>query len=233
MALGLVAGGVVLPHYFGTQPPGPATIAGTPSVRASTASPRQEHSSPSATPSPPRQTGRLGSSLFLRNQDLFQAGFYASYRRSTGSGERGSILAGCGGEDESLSVHARSAQLMYARWVAAEVGHDRGSDLMGYEVIGQAATAAQAARAADAAVRVLSGCIDEPATHWYYTKPTVTTTGSTRLTVFITHDGDGKQSGSVAVFLDRRRFGVLDLETYDGTDQQLTGISSTAAHRLR
>jgi len=170
--------------------------------------------------------------LFLRNRDLFQAGFYASYRRQTGSGEDGSILATCGGEDESVTKHARTAELLHARWKAATGGYGRGGDLMGYEVIGQTKTPAQAAGAADAAVKLLSGCVVEPKTHWYYTKPTTTTTGETRLTVFITHDGDGKQSGSIAVFVDRRRFGVLELDTYDGTDQQLTTISAAAAHRL-
>ncbi|GAB3926395.1 hypothetical protein GCM10011575_07520 [Microlunatus endophyticus] len=248
VALGLVAGGIVLPHYFGPHPPGLTAIGGTPSAQATTSSQGpQQSSAPSASPTPVRtaattpppssspapQTGKLGTSLLLRNQDLFQAGFYSSYKRTTGTGEGGSILAGCGGEDESVSVHARTADLIYARWLADGNGHDRGSDLMGYEVIGQSTTSAQATRAADAAVRVLSGCVVEPATHWYYTKPITTTTGSTRLTVFITHDGDGKQSGSIAVFLDRRRFGVLELETYDGTDQQLTKISSTTARRLR
>ena len=242
MALGLLAGGVVLPHYFGPHPPGLTAIAGTPSASATKSPHGSKRSSPSAgtsslagaTPSSPApQTGRLGTSLLLRNRDLFNAGFYSAYRRTTGTGEDGSILDACGGENESVSGHARTAELMYARWQADAAGHDRGSDLMGYEVIGHAATPEQAARAANAAVKVLSGCVVQPATHWHYTRPATTTTGSTRLTIFMTRDGDGKQSGSIAVLLDRRRFGVLELQTYDGTDQQLTKISSSAAHRLR
>jgi len=168
----------------------------------------------------------LGSGNLMQSEDFFQQGL-APVGATVGlSGKR--ALSACSGE-ETMRTLTKGRAVAYAD--VAWAFDTKGTSLT--ESVADGSTGTSAASYEKQLNKLVRGCQDEPAGHWYYGKAHALTVKAGEGSWYAAYSGNGKVAGGVAVIRSGHRVGVVELSGQPSDDSgYMEGIAAAAINRL-
>jgi hypothetical protein len=168
----------------------------------------------------------LGSGNLMQSEDFFQQGLSPVGATVGLTGKQ--ALSACSGE-ETMRALTKGKAAAYAdvTWTFDT------KDVLLRESVADGATDTSAASYEKQLNKLVSGCQDEPAGHWYYGKGHAITVKAGEGTWYPAFSGDGKAAGGVAVIRSGHRFGIVELSGQPSDDPgYMEGITAGAVNRL-
>jgi hypothetical protein len=168
----------------------------------------------------------LGSGNLVQSEDFFQQGLAPVGATVDMTGKQ--ALSACSGE-ETMRALTKGKAAAYAdvTWTFDT------KDVLLRESVADGATDTSAASYEKQLNKLVSGCQDEPAGHWYYGKGHAITVKAGEGTWYPAFSGDGKAAGGVAVIRSGHRFGIVELSGQPSDDPgYMEGITAGAVNRL-
>ena len=168
----------------------------------------------------------LGSGNLMQSEDFFQQGL-APVGATVGlTGKQ--ALSACSGE-ETMRTLTRGKAVAYAD--VAWSFDTKGTLLT--ESVADGSTGTSAASYEKQLNKLVRGCQNEPAGHWYYGKAHAITVKAGEGSWYPAYSGNGKVAGGVAVIRSGHRFGVVELSGQPSDDPgYMEGIAAAAINRL-
>lgn len=180
---------------------------------------------PAAAAGTPAAPG-LGSGSLMQSEDFFQQGLAPVGATVDLTGKQ--ALSACSGE-ETMRTLTKGKAAAYADVTWAFDTHDTSLT----ESVADGSTDAAAASYQKRLDKLVRGCQEEPAGHWYYGKGHAITVRAGAGTWYPAFAGDGKVAGGVAVIRSGHRFGIVELSGQPSDDPgYMAGIAAAAANRL-
>ncbi|MET8977370.1 hypothetical protein ABZX85_17285 [Streptomyces sp. NPDC004539] len=181
---------------------------------------------PAAASATPSAEPSLGTGNLLQSEDLVRQGLSPVGATVALTGEQS--LSACSGE-ETMRTLTRGKSVAYAE--AAWSFATKGTLLT--ESVAAGSTATSAASYEAQLNKLVRGCQNEPAGHWYYGKAHAFTVEDGRGNWYPSYNGDGEAAGGVAVIRSGLRVGIVELTGTPGaTPGHVAGIATGAVHRL-
>ncbi|MFE1289920.1 hypothetical protein [Streptomyces sp. NPDC058751] len=189
---------------------------------ADTSSPSRVATAPTARSAAPG----LGSDNLIQSDDFFQQGLMPVGASVDLTGKQ--ALSACSGETTMRTLTKGSASAYAGVTWAFD---SSGSSLT--ESVADGSTDASAVSYENQLNKVVRGCQNEPAGHWYYGQGHAITVPAGGGTWYPAFDGDGKVAGGVAVIRSGHRFGIVELTGQPSDDPgYMKGMAAVAINRL-
>jgi hypothetical protein len=168
----------------------------------------------------------LGSANLMQSEDFFQQGLAAVGATVGLTGKQ--ALSACSGE-ETMRTLTKGKAVAYAdvAW-AFDTKNTRLT-----ESVADGSTGTSAASYEKQLNKLVRGCQDEPAGHWYYGKAHAVGARAGKGSWYPAYSGDGTVAGGVAVIRSGHRVGIVELSGQPSDDTgYMEGIAAAAINRL-
>ncbi|MEU1272561.1 hypothetical protein [Streptomyces sp. NPDC005799] len=207
------AGAALIALVIGTHPAAAGVGSGAPNRSAA---------APAAAVAEPG----LGSGDLMQSEDFFQSGLSPVGARVGLTGKQ--ALSACSGE-ETMRTLTRGKGVAYAE--VAWAFDSKGTSLT--ESVTASSTGTSAVSYERQLNKLVRGCQDEPAGHWYYGTAHAITVRGGKGSWYPAYGGNGKVAGGVAVIRSGNRVGIVELSGQPSDDAgYMEGIAAAAINRL-
>lgn len=168
----------------------------------------------------------LGSGNLMQSEDFFQQGLSPVGATVDLTGKQ--ALSACSGE-ETMRTLTKGKGVAYAD--VAWSFDTKGTLLT--ESVTAGSTGTSAASYEKQLDKLVRGCQDEPAGHWYYGTAHAINVKTGEGSWYPAYNGDGNVAGGVAVIRSGRRVGIVELTGQPSDDAgYMSGIAAAAVNRL-